>query len=186
MPYKNFAVITLIFFLSIGCKSHIKKIENTIRKFQSHPITIHTTDYIVFCSDSTYNVQDIDEATLKYICYVDSTECSPCVLKKAFKWNDYICKFRKHNKKITFTYIISSKNSDDIITQARESGFCQTVFIDTSGVFSKQNPHIPKESMYHIFLLDENNRIILVGNPLTNKGIEKAFFKIAKIKLSSP
>ena len=29
--------------------------------------------------------------------------------------------------------------------------------------------------MYHTFLLDENNKIILVGNPLHNKKIEKLF-----------
>lgn len=186
MLYKNCLVIVLVSILSIGCKSRIKEIEETIKNFQSCPITLHPTDYVFFCSDSIYNAQEIEGATLKYIYYVDSSECSPCVLKKAFKWNDYILKFDKYKKKFSVSYIISSKSCDNIIMQARKSGFCQAIFIDTLGAFSKQNPHIPKESMYHVFLLDERNRIILVGNPLTNKDIEKSFLKIARKKLASP
>lgn len=30
------------------------------------------------------------------------------------------------------------------------------------------NITIPSESMYHTFLLDENNKVILVGNPIAN------------------
>lgn len=64
-----------------------------------------------------------------------------------------------------------------------ESGFCQAIYIDTLGVFAKRNSHIPKESMYHVFLLDNENYIILVGNPLTNKTIENHFMKIVTKRL---
>ena len=37
--------------------------------------------------------------------------------------------------------------------------------------------------MYHVFLLDNENHIILVGNPLTNKTIENHFMKIVAKRL---
>ena len=70
--------------------------------------------------------------------------------------------FKKYGNDISFLYVISSKNYREIISQARESGFCQAIYIDTLGVFAKRNSHIPKESMYHVFLLDNENHIILV------------------------
>lgn len=183
---KSFFPFLMIFLLIIGCKSNIKKIEETLSEFVSHPISIDTSDYIAFCNDSTYNTQAINEATLKYVCYIDSFECSPCILKNAYKWNDYIYKFEDYGDKISFSYIISSSNSKDIITQARESGFCQTIFIDTLKQFSLHNPHIPIESLYHVFLLDKDNNIILVGNPLNNKAIEDKFNSIVKKTLGTP
>ena len=35
-------------------------------------------------------------------------------------------------------------------------------------------------------VLDENNNVILVGNPLHNKKIEKMFYKIVEDKLGKP
>lgn len=162
----------------VGCKSNAERIEEILKRFKSRPITLCTADYMTLCSDSTYNPQVVNEATLKYIIYVDSSECSPCMLKNAYKWNDYIYKF--NNDSISFSYIISSQNSREVIEQTRESGFCQAVFVDTACVFSKQNPHIPQESMYHVFLLDKGNNVVLVGNPLVNQAIEEEFLSIVR------
>ena len=181
--FKSFIFLSVIMSLTIGCQSNAKRIEEVLRDFTSHPIVMCTKDCVTFCSDSTYNPQTINDAILKYVCYIDSSECSPCILKNAYKWNDYISMFKKYGNDISFLYVISSKNYREIISQARESGFCQAIYIDTLGVFAKRNSHIPKESMYHVFLLDNENHIILVGNPLTNKTIENHFMKIVTKRL---
>lgn len=45
------------------------------------------------------------------------------------------------------------------------------------------NPNIPSESMFHTFLLDENNKVILIGNPMVNKQIEEMLVLIVEEKL---
>ena len=47
--------------------------------------------------------------------------------------------------------------------------FDYPILLDTLGEFEKLNPHLPKNGTFHTFLLDENNNVILVGNPLRNK-----------------
>ena len=37
--------------------------------------------------------------------------------------------------------------------------------------------------MFHTFLLDENNNVLLVGNPLDNEKIEEMFWQIVEKKL---
>lgn len=37
--------------------------------------------------------------------------------------------------------------------------------------------------MFHTFLLDEDNNVLLVGNPLENKKIEEMFWQIVEEKL---
>lgn len=44
----------------------------------------------------------------------------------------------------------------------------------------KQNTCIPVDKMFHAFLLDENNNVLLVGNPLENEKIEELFWKIVE------
>ncbi len=58
--------------------------------------------------------------------------------------------------------------------------------MDTLNEFAKLNPHLPKNRVLRTFLLDENNKVMLVGNPLHNKKIEDMFYKIVEEKLGKP
>ena len=49
----------------------------------------------------------------------------------------------------------------------------------------ESNPNLPSESMYHTFMLDENNRVILVGDPMLNKQIEDMMLSIVDEKLGN-
>lgn len=55
--------------------------------------------------------------------------------------------------------------------------------IDINNEFEQLNPHLPKNKAMHTFLLDENNNVVLVGNPLHNPKIEKMFKEIVEEKL---
>lgn len=71
--------------------------------------------------------------------------------------------------------MLESKYSDNLILQ--------TIFADSANVFMEVDPNIPSESMYHTFLLDENNKVILVGNLMFNKQIEDMMLSIVEEKL---
>ena len=68
-------------------------------------------------------------------------------------------------------------------TDFQEKTIPQTIFVDTANVFTESNPNIPSESMYHTFLLDENNNVILVGNPIVNEKIADMLPSIVEEKL---
>ncbi|MFI3306556.1 MAG: hypothetical protein R3Y68_08625 [Rikenellaceae bacterium] len=61
--------------------------------------------------------------------------------------------------------------------------FDYPIIIDSIGEFERLNPHLPKNKAMHTFLLDENNNVVLVGNPLNNPKIEKMFKEIVEEKL---
>ena len=56
------------------------------------------------------------------------------------------------------------------------SNFARTIFIDKEGAFRKRNPFFPESEIMHVLLLDDGGRVILVGNPLNNKKIEKLLY----------
>ena len=40
------------------------------------------------------------------------------------------------------------------------------------------NMHLPDNNMLHSFLLDKENRVVLVGSPLQNDKMEKLFWEL--------
>lgn len=61
--------------------------------------------------------------------------------------------------------------------------FDYPILLDSLGEFERLNPHLPQNKALHTFLLDENNNVLLVGNPLHNKKIEEMFYKVVEEKL---
>ena len=62
------------------------------------------------------------------------------------------------------TLIISPNiffNPDDI-------PFDLPVFYDPDGAFERANPQLPANPLFHTFLLDRDNRVVLVGSPIGN------------------
>ena len=59
------------------------------------------------------------------------------------------------------------------------------IYMDTTGVFRRTNPQLPSNPMLHTFLLDENNEVLAVGNPLENEKIDRMFWRTVKEKLGT-
>lgn len=56
----------------------------------------------------------------------------------------------------------------------------QTISIDIAKIFSHINPNIPSETKYHTFLIDENDKVVLVGNPLTKTKIRDVMINVVE------
>jgi len=55
--------------------------------------------------------------------------------------------------------------------------FDYPVFIDLKGEINKLNG-FPRQELYQCFLLDDNNKVLSIGNPLYNRGIWDLYKKI--------
>jgi len=56
------------------------------------------------------------------------------------------------------------------------------IYVDTTKTFRRNNPQINDLSATHVFLINSNNNIVLVGNPLLNPKIEEMSLKIFEEK----
>ena len=61
----------------------------------------------------------------------------------------------------------------------------QTLFIDSTYIFIKKNKNIPKENVFHTFLIDEKNNVIFVGNLHISKSLREKFVRVIKERLSN-
>lgn len=96
-------------------------------------------------------------------------------------WNPLLEYSKSYNGLLNFYFIFrpAKKDIKDVkLVLSKNVKFNYPVFLDTLGEFEKLNPHLPKNKALHTFLLDENNNVILVGDPLLNKKIERCFIRL--------
>lgn len=166
------------------CCCYSGTIQRDIKLLSSKPIIVPDI-YPVFCNDLKSNSLNLADPFRKMIVYIDSSECASCSIKQMNGWDHIINRTVGFTDKINFYFIFAPSKIDVIIVKRTliAEGFKYPVLIDTLGEFEQLNPHLPKNKALHTFLLDENNHVILVGNPLHNKKIEQMFYDMIKKKL---
>lgn len=172
----NCKYILIVVLILLSCDD-TKNIAIDLSQLQSKPITLPETCEVIADGRDT-SITNILISNLKLVVYVDSVGCSLCSISKMYLWEGFIeyAKPFSNQLKYYFIYSPAKKDINDIKMALRNNMFDYPVLIDEKGDFERLNPHLPKNKQLHTFLLDENNNVILVGNPLNNKEVEKLFY----------
>ena len=111
----------------------------------------------------------------KILLYTDLIGCVSCKLQPKH-WqvlNDEISLITQNSIE---TYIFLGTTQYDLKTTMRHEGYRHPVCIDKNDSLNKLN-HFPKDDRFRCFLLDENNRVILIGNPVQNPKIKDLYIR---------
>lgn len=169
-------VYLLFSLLLLGCNK--KSISDILKQMENSTVQMSLDKMICVTPDAvvrkTYGTND-----LKMVVFADTTDCSLCYIDHLKQWNDMLS-LETNYPNLSFFFVVEArKNEGELLTDLlRNSGLLHTAYIDTAHVFLRENPHLNVPSAFHTFLLDKNNRIVMVGNPLTNPNIEKLFMNI--------
>lgn len=126
--------------------------------------------------DSQLNL-DFNDADFKILTYIDSTGCSYCRMKLS-EWDALINKLKAtQDASVNFVMILNATDPGSTVKQLKNIGFNHPVILDENNEFASNNP-LPIDIMCQTFLLDADNKIVAVGNPVLNPKIEKLYSKI--------
>ena len=172
-------------YIITACNSRKAEVQETVEKMQSSAITVPFERMECWASDSTLKESPWNKAKLKLVHYVDSVTCSSCYLQKVAIDSLLFNMETLSDNEFYNIFIINpdNKTKNTLKSKYLERLIPQTIFVDSTNVFIEANPNIPPESMYHTFLLDESNKVVLVGNPMLNKQIEAMMLSIVEEKL---
>lgn len=94
-----------------------------------------------------------DDIPYKCVVYVDTTDCSFCMLKRLQLWNDYMP--YEDAGKISLIFIVSSRKNEanSLIRQLKHISLRHDVYVDTCQYFMNKNSFFPKEKMFHTLLM---------------------------------
>lgn len=127
----------------------------------------------------------IRDSEYKIVAYVDSMGCTSCKLHLS-EWDNYINNIDSlYPNKVQFLFFFFPKNGRDIYLTLRVERFIYPICIDTLDVLNRIN-HFPSDIQYQTFLLDKNNKVMAIGNPIHNPHIKELYWNIISGKQSSP
>ena len=114
----------------------------------------------------------------KFVVYVDSTICSGCFINKLTEYFEMNDSLKSSNSHMIVVLHPPYTSNDEVIEKLRHERFPFWCIVDSNGSFIKNNPAIQDNHLLHAFTVDENDKIILVGDPIRNVKINKLFLRL--------
>lgn len=103
----------------------------------------------------------------KMLVYTDSVGCTSCKLNLTL-WKHYIYEMDSIAPgQVDFAFYFQPKNRKELAHLLRRDRLEQIVFLDDKGTLKRRN-RLTEEMEYQCFLLDENNKVLAIGNPTLN------------------
>jgi len=99
-----------------------------------------------------------------------STIYEDCKLQ-LYKWNALIEEAETTmSGKVSFHFYFQPQDERELMFMLRRDNFKQAVYIDNKNKLDNANK-LPDNMSYQCFLLDKDNKVVLIGNPTLNPAI---------------
>lgn len=185
MRYLSFIFSLVCCILFTACNDPKDKMQHNIQQMQSTPIYIPYSDMACWTEDSISSIDLCKQAKLKLVHYVDSVQCTTCYLQKVAQYEKLFQLEQETNYRFVNVFVIApgSNRKRMLLLDHKDKLLPQMLFVDTAHVFTEKNKTIPSEEIYHTFLLNENDSVILVGNPVVYPKIAEIFYSTVKGRL---
>ena len=113
----------------------------------------------------------------KILMYADDTGCTSCYLKLQAWSNVYETELDKIvPDKLAIVILFDGARKEDILIHVQSAHWEMPVLWDRDGVINKQHK-FPKRPGMRCMLLDNNNNVMLVGNPVSSRGVYELYLK---------
>ena len=141
---------------------------------------------IAFPDDCTFMDINGDEcqspslkAPFKIVYYVDSLGCMSCKLKLE-GWKRFIHEVDSlSGGKVSNFFYFPPKEKDlkELGILMKSNAFDYPVCIDRSDRFNASN-RFPENDSFHVFLLDDKNKVRVIGNPVLNPTLKELYLQV--------
>ena len=173
---KKLLYISLLLSLLTACKENNKeKFALLVQEWQGKEIVFpQDMAFTRFVTEPVdYRIPD---AEYKVLVYVDSVGCTSCKLQLP-KWQELIAHVDSAtNGNIPFIFVFQSKDDKELRYILKRDNFDRPVYIDRDNRLNKLN-QFPQEITFQTFLLDQDNRVKVIGNPVHNLAVRDLYLK---------
>ena len=117
--------------------------------------------------------------TPKMIFYVDSVNCTTCVLSHLLQF-DHLFELSEETGSFLPFVLISPKHNEIVSIEhfLKENHLVVPVYIDVEACFRSENPIIPSDDRYHFLFTGKNGKLLWVGNPQSSDRVYNSFRKL--------
>ena len=175
MTIKIYRLIPILLLVMTSCSGSNKEQRGIVAEWTGKEIVI--PEGLGFQVDNIPVDYDFDAADFKIVTYVDSAGCTNCRMKLK-DWDKVIDGFKSSpDVDVSFLMIVDSDKREEIERLVKDNDFHHPVSIDSAGLFRKANP-LPSKPEHQTFLLDADNKVIALGNPVQNPKIRELYARL--------
>lgn len=157
-----------IFILLIGCKNSNLNYSSIVGEWQNKVISFPISSLIKAQSkQKEWKVK----SPYKIIRHVDSTDCTICDLLLP-QWNE----FYEQLDSIPIFFFIHINQYKEISHRIKLENNNMNIYFDIKDSLNLLNK-FPDDKRLQTFLVDSNNRIKIIGDPILNREIRKLYLK---------
>ncbi|WP_293740566.1 DUF1573 domain-containing protein [uncultured Parabacteroides sp.] len=168
--------ILLLLFLLTACKENNKeKFALLVQEWQGKEIVFpQDMAFTRFVTEPVdYRIPD---AEYKVLVYVDSVGCTSCKLQLP-KWQKLIAHVDSAtNGNVPFIFVFQSKDDRELRYILKRDNFDRPICIDRNNRFDELN-QFPQDITFQTFLLDKDNKVKVIGNPVHNLAVRDLYLK---------
>lgn len=174
---RKFFLFIFINLLFIGCQDKNKEEAiNSVKEWMGKEILFPQNSIFTIRGKDTIGF-NLNKSEYKIVSYIDTAGCTSCRLKLA-EWQ----RFMNEVDSITFShtpfvFYLYPKNTKDLLIEFRREAFDHPVCLDETDEFNRLN-QLAKSNTLRTFLLDKENKIVAIGNPIENPNVKKFYLKI--------
>ena len=136
---------------------------------------------IKFPSRSVFTIQGKDtvdfefgDADYKVITYIDSVGCTSCKLQLP-RWKKLVEEVDSiTNGRVPFLFYFHPKAMKELRYLTRRDDFTYPVCFDERDELNRLN-HFPSDMTFQTFLLDKDNKVVAMGNPVLNTKVKELY-----------
>ena len=168
-------ILLLTIFLS-ACQDKQKEIITLlVKEWQGKQILFpENMVFTRFASDTTNFV--IPTSDYKVLVFVDSIGCTSCKLQLS-RWKEFIRYTDSISQKnIPFLFFFQFDDQWEIHSLLIRYNFDKPICLDRSDSLNQLN-HFPKDIRFQVFLLDKNNKVVVIGNPVHNPNVKELYLE---------
>ena len=139
---------------------------------------------IKFPSRSVFTIQGKDtvevefgNADYKVVTYIDSVGCTSCKLLLP-RWKELVTEVDSlTDGKVPFLFYFHPKDMKELRYLTRRDGFTYPVCFDKEDELNRLN-QFPTDMTFQTFLLDKDNKVIAIGNPVLSPQIKELYLDL--------
>ena len=141
---------------------------------------------IKFPSRSVFTIQGKDtvdfefgNADYKVVTYIDSVGCTSCKLQLP-RWKQLVEEVDSlTNGSVPFLFYFHPKDIKELRFLTRREAFTYPVCFDEKDDFNRLN-RFPGEMMFQTFLLDKEDRVVALGNPILSPKVKELYLNLIR------
>lgn len=168
-------IFVLLFMISCT-ESDKERFTRLVKEWERKQI--HFPDHSVFTVQGKDTVDfNFKDADYKVVTYVDSAGCTGCKLQ-LHRWKELMAEVDSlSDGKVPFLFYFHPKDIKELRYLTRKDGFTYPVCFDGKDDFNRLN-HFPEDMMFQTFLLDKENKVVAIGNPVLNPKVKELYVRL--------